>query len=265
MFAHAFLIQALIGAVLSALSLALFSPWVTLRRISYMGEALSHIAFAGIAIALLAGLAITPVTLVFVVAIALAIPRISRFRGLEEANTITIFLSVSMALGIILVSIRKGYTFDLAGYLFGNILLVDSSGLWQLAALLAVNLAFCLIFFKELFYMSYNPAMAEFFGIRARLVDALFMALLAVNIVLNVRSAGIILVTAQLILPAATAFNLARRIIPAVFLCVGIALVAALGGFALSWSFDLPTGACIVLAEFVLFLLSLLAPSRMRN
>lgn len=259
MFGHNFLVQALIGSVLSALTLALFAPWVTLRRISYMGEALSHIAFAGIAIALFAGLAVTPVTLIFVALIAPLISRLSKRRGLEEANTITIFLSVSMALGIILVSLRKGYTFDLAGYLFGNILLVSSTELWQLGLLLIVNLSFCLVFFKELFYMAYNADMAAFFGIRARLVDSLFMVLLAINIVLNVRSAGIILVTAQLILPAATAFNLARRITPAIFLSVGIALLAALGGFALSWSFDLPTGACIVITEFVLYLLSLRA------
>lgn len=265
MFGHAFLIQALAGSLLSALTLALFAPWVTLRRISYMGEALSHIAFAGIAIALFAGLAVTPITLIFVAVIAPLISRLSRRGGLEEANTITIFLSVSMALGIILVSLRKGYTFDLAGYLFGNILLVSSGELWQLAALLLVNLLFCLAFFKELFYMAYNPRMAEFFGIRTRLVDGLFMVLLAVNIVLNVRSAGIILVTAQLILPAATAFNLARRITPAIVISVLVALLAALGGFALSWSFDLPTGACIVLTEFLLYLLSLRAAPSRRN
>ena len=124
-----FLIRALLGAILSSVSLALFSPFVTLRRVSYLGEALSHIAFAGIAIAFVLGLHTQAVTLVFVMAVALAIGRLSQKYKLEEANTITIFLSVSMALGIILISLRNVYTFDLASYLFGNVLMVSTSDL----------------------------------------------------------------------------------------------------------------------------------------
>ena len=118
-----FLVHALLAALLSSVCLALFSPFVTLRRVSYLGEALSHIAFAGIALALLLGLNLQFTTLLFVIAVALAITWLARRRQLQEANTITIFLSVSMALGIILISLRRGYSFDLASYLFGNVLL----------------------------------------------------------------------------------------------------------------------------------------------
>lgn len=151
-----FLLHALFASVLSSLSLALFSPFVTLRKVSYLGEALSHIAFAGIALALLLGLHLQLVTLIFVVGVALAITWLSRRHQLQEANAITIFLSVSMALGIVLISLRRGYTFDLANYLFGNVLLASPGEIWQLGILSAVNLAFIIFFFKELFYLSYN-------------------------------------------------------------------------------------------------------------
>lgn len=257
-----FLIQAVLAAVLSSLSLSLFSPFVTLRRISYMGEALSHIAFAGIAIALLWGLNLQLTTLVVVVAVSLAVSWLARRFKLGEGNSLTIFLSVSMALGIILVSLRKGYSFDLASYLFGNVLLISKAELWELGFLCLLNLAFIAGFYKELFYLSYNAEMAQFYRIPAIRVNRLFMILLALNIVINLRAAGIILVSAQLILPAAAAFNLVGRLDRAVICSALFAVVSALAGFALSWWLDLPTGASIVLLEFLLFLASL-AGSRM--
>ncbi|MCB5247267.1 MAG: metal ABC transporter permease [Candidatus Cloacimonetes bacterium] len=252
-----FLLYALLAALLSSVCLALFSPFVTLRRVSYLGEALSHIAFAGIALALLLGLNLQLTTLLFVIAIALAITWLARRRQLQEANTITIFLSVSMALGIILISLRRGYTFDLASYLFGNVLLASSADLWQLSALLLADLGFIIFFYKELFYLSYNAEMARFYRLPADLVNRLFMILLAANIVITLRAAGIILVSAQLILPASTAFNLVRRLDHAVALSALIAILAAAGGFALSWWLNLPTGANIVLLEFLFYLSSL--------
>lgn len=258
MFAYAFLVNALLAAMLSSLSLALFSPFVTLRRISYMGEALSHIAFAGIAIALILGLNMQISTLIFVTGVSLAIGWLARKHQLDEANTITIFLSVSMALGIVLISLKQGYTFDLASYLFGNVLLVSSADIRALGALALTNLAFILLFYKEMFYLSYNMDMARFFRLRTGLVNHLFLILLAVNIVINLKAAGIILVTAQLILPAATAFNLVRRLSPAIAVSAIVAFMASLGGFALSWWANLPTGASIVLMEFCLFIISLI-------
>lgn len=255
---YSFLVNALLAALLSSVSLALFSPFVTLRRVSYMGEALSHIAFAGIAMAILLGWNMQLTTLIFVIAVSLAISWFSRRYKLEEANTITIFLSVSMALGIILISLNTRYTFDLASYLFGNVLLVSHSDLWQLGLICAVNLIFITSLYKELFYLSYNADLARFYRLPATAVNNLFLILLAANIVINLRAAGIILVSAQLILPAATALNLVKRLDHAVLCSVLISLIAALGGFALSWWLNLPTGASIVLLEFFLYLFSLL-------
>lgn len=254
---YGFLLTAVLAAVLSSVSLALFSPFVTLRRISYLGEALSHIAFAGIAFALLLGWNLHWTTLVFVVLVSLAISWLAKRHKLAEANAITIFLSVSMALGIVLISLRKGYNFDLASYLFGNVLLVSQAELWQLGGLVTLNLAFIAGLYKELFYLSYNAEMAQFYRLPANLVNRLFMILLAANIVINLRAAGIILVSAQLILPASTAFNLVRRLDHAVLCSALLAIFAAVAGFALSWWLDLPTGASIVLLEFVLYLASL--------
>ncbi len=258
MFSYTFMLYALLGSLLSGLSLAIFAPYVTLRKISYMGEALSHIAFAGIALAVLTGMHLTFTTLVFVMAVALAISWLARKHKLQEANTISIFLSVSMALGMILISLSKNYSFDLASYLFGNVLLITRSELIALAILAVLNLAFVLIFYKELFYLTYNAEMSRVFRIRINPVNRLFMLLLAANIVINLKSAGIILVTAQLILPSVIAFNLVESLPKAIGMSVLIALISAFMGFFFSFRFNLPTGATIVLFEALLFILSLI-------
>lgn len=257
MFEFRFMMNALIGAVLSGLSLAIFAPYVTLRKISYMGEALSHIAFAGIAIAIVLGWNLTLSTLIFVVGIALAIGWLARKHNLQEANTISIFLSVSMALGIILISSSKNYSFDLASYLFGNVLLVTGGEIRSLAVLSLLNIAFVITFYKELFYLTYNAEMSRVFRIRTGTVNQLFLVLLAANIVINLKSAGIILVTAQLILPAVSAFNIVRRLHYAILVSMGIAMFSAVIGFSASFLLNLPTGATIVLFEAVVYFITL--------
>lgn len=257
-----FIIVALIGAIFSGISLAVFAPYVTLRRISYMGEALSHIAFAGIAIALISGMNLTLGAWIFVSIVALLISWLSRKEKIQEANTITIFLSLSMALGIVLISLSKNYAFDLSSYLFGNVLLISISEVWALGILNVLNILFILIFYKELFYLSYNPEMAKVFRIRATFIDYLFYLLLAANIVLNLKSAGIILVTAQLILPAVIAFNLASRLGWIILISAIAAVLSALIGFYLSFVFDLPTGATIVIVQASMYALSFIFKRR---
>ncbi len=262
MFEFQFMLIALGGALLSGFSLALFSPFVTLRRISYMGEALSHIAFAGIAIALVMGWNMGITSLIFVSSISLAIGYLSRTKRIDETNSITIFLSVSMALGIILISLKRGYTFDLASYLFGNVLLISPGELLQLGILSLVNLAFILYYYKELFYLTYNMDIARVYRVRTELVNGIFLVLLASNIVINLKSAGIILVSAQLILPAVISANFSNRLHVRIMLCVVISLISAFCGFLLSWWMNLPTGATIVIFEFILYLLSQLKSKR---
>lgn len=257
-----FLITALLGAILSGISLAIFAPYVTLRRISYLGEALSHIAFAGIAIAIISGMNLTLGALIFVSAVAMGISWLSEHHKIQEANTITIFLSLSMALGIILISLSRNYSFDLSSYLFGNVLLISLSELWFLGGLNVLNIAFVIFFYKELFYLSYNPEMAKVFRIRTQGVDKMFYILLAANIVFNLKSAGIILVTAQLILPAVIAFNLVQKLHTAIITAVITAIICAIAGFAASFALNLPTGATIVVCQALLYALSFLFKRR---
>ncbi|MCB5230515.1 MAG: metal ABC transporter permease [Candidatus Cloacimonas sp.] len=257
-FQYKFLINAFIGALLAAAATSLLSVFITLKKISFLGEAFSHIAFAGIALSFLIGTEMTLTTLLFVLIVAVLIAIISKYYQYQEANIITIFLSVSMAIGIILVNLNKDYILDLGSYLFGNVLLVSKGDLIFLSILIVANLAFVILFFKELFYLTYNFNIAKLYGVPVNLVYYLFILLLAVNIVVSVKIVGVIMITAQLILPGISALNLTRSVRKAIFYSFIIAEVGAIGGFYISYRYNLPSGSSIVLLTFLIFILTLL-------
>ena len=253
-----FLRIAFAGAVLSALSTALLSVFVALRKISFMSDALAHVSFAGVAISLLiGGSGFGLWAVVIVVFVALLIGYLSRHHRLNEANTSTVFLSVAMAAAIILIRVNKNYTFDLAGYLFGDILLITASDVTALAVLLGINIIFLFSFFKEIYYMTYNAEMAAVCRIPVGLLHYLFLVILAVNIVLTVKVAGIVLVSAQLVIPGLTALNLVRSVRRAVVLACVFSAGGSISGFLAADAFNLPLGAAIVIVLFGFFLLSL--------
>jgi zinc transport system permease protein len=256
-FEYRFLRYALIAAFLSAAATSQLSVFVTLKKVSFLGEAFSHMAFAGIALALLLGTEMTLTTLAFVIAAAVLIGIVSKYYHYQEANVITIFLSVAMAIGIILISLNKNYTPDLVSYLFGNILLLTKADLYYLGILFIINSLFITLFFKEMFYLTYNYSVAKIYNIRADLVYYIFTILLAVNIVISVKIVGIILITAQLILPGISALNLTKKIKTAIFYSFFFAEIGAIGGFLISYNLNLPSGSCIVILLFIVFIITL--------
>lgn len=256
---YSFLKSALAGALLSAFSTSLLSVFISLKKISFMSNTLAHMAFAGIALGLLLNVSVTGAALVFVLFVTLIIGFMEKRYRLNESDTTTIFLSVSMALALVLIRLKKGYTQDFTNYLFGNILLISPTDIKILIFLGLLNLLFLLLFFKEIFYMTYNRDMAFIYKIPVTPISYLFLVFLALNIVLSVKITGIILVTAQFILPGATALNLTRNLKKAVPLSTLLALFSGLTGFFLSYYLNMPSGATIVLTMFFVFLLSLLS------
>lgn len=264
-FSSGFLLTALYGALLSSTGLAVISVFVSLRRISYMSEAFSHIAFAGIALAFLLGMSFNTVSLLFVIVISIAIGFLGQRFKIEKSNLTVIFLSVSMAAGMIFISLNKGLSIDITGYLFGNILLITKHDIIPLVVLLIINIVFISLFFKELFYISYNEESSNILQIKVKLVNILFLMLLALNIVVSVKIVGAILITAHAVLPGMIALNLTRKIKLAIFLSVVSSILCSFAGFLLSYLLDLPTGATIVIVLFVLFIVSLTLKNPLRN
>jgi zinc transport system permease protein len=252
-----YLLTAFAASLMCALASGLLSPYVVLRKASYASEAFAHIAFAGMAFAFLLDLPYGLVALLFVAAVAYLIGRASARFAFAEVNLTTIFLAVSMALGVLFLSMKEGYVPDIADYLFGNILLVADSDLIFLSLLIFCDIVWLSFFARPLYYISYNEEIAAVCRIPVRLVSVGFLVLLACNILVIVKIAGVILVTAGLVLPGATALFMTRNMRYALVFAVVISLAAAVSGFFLSLAADIPMGVAVVLIQFGVFIIAL--------
>lgn len=205
------------------------------------------------------------VAIPFCLATALSIGWVSRRARISEDTAIGIFFAGTMALGILFVGLTRGYTVDLFGYLFGSILSVSNSDLWLILGLGLGVIGIVGLFFKELLFLSFDEEMAKVSGLPVTGLYYLLLILIALTIILSIKIAGIILVSALLVIPAAAAFQLTRRFKTMMLLSVLIGVVSGVTGLFVSYQLDLASGATIVLVAMVIFGLCFgLSPKRRR-
>ena len=251
---------ALVAAILVGGLCSVLSVYVVLRGMSFIGQGISHAAFGGIALGLLlfggtsaAGLPTSLVTAAFCLAVAVAIGVISRKGQVSADSAIGVFFPFSMALGVLFVSLRKLYTADLMTYLFGSILAVTRTDLIMMAVLAALILGFIAFSYKELIYYSFDPEMTWASGLPAGVMHYALLTMLALTIVASVKVVGVVLVSAFLVIPGATARLMCRRFSPMMGVAVAFGVLSALLGLYISHLWDVPTGATVVLTQFVVF------------
>jgi len=199
------------------------------------------------------------IALIYTLCSALGIVWIRKRANLAADTVIGIFFAVSVALGIMLMSLAQAnLQIELSSILFGSILSVGPSELIILAILSAISLVFFVRFWPALAYSTFDEELAQSDGINVARLEYLLFALAAVVIVASVKFVGIILMAANLVIPAATAKLLSKSLSQMTILSVVIAVIASIGGLLLSYFSDVPSGSTIVLLEAGFFLLALL-------
>lgn len=261
----AFIQRALVGGLLVVVMLSLLSFFIVLRRISFAGVGISHSALGGVAIGLALGTATTLVTTVFCVGVALLIGFISRRGRLREDAAIGITFSGTMALGIVVIALSGGYLASLFSVLFGSVLAVSTTDIYVIAGYCAAVVAFVGIFFKPLLHASFDEEMARAAGTPVAFLHYALLVLIALAIVASIKLVGIVLVSALLVLPAATGHQVARTYRSVLAVSVASAVASLVAGLALSYRFDLPSGATIVLCACAIFFACLAASPRRRK
>ena len=204
LFALGFMQRAFAAGILVALLCAVFSVFVVLKRLSFIGVGISHSAFGGVALGFLLGLSPSLTAILFSGGVALLIGLVNRKGRLHEDTAIGIFFSLTMALGIFLIGISQRYNVDLFGYLFGNILAITRGDLLLVVILVPIVLAFVFSIFKELLFISFDEEVATVSGVPVGPIYYLFLLAMAVTIVIAIKLIGIVLVSALLVLPGAT-------------------------------------------------------------
>ncbi len=253
---HALVAGVLVGAVCSALSV-----YVVLRRMAFIGQGISHAAFGGVALGLYlfqdsassSDMAVNITTAVFCVAVAVLIGVASKRRLVSADSAIGIFFAAAMALGVILVALRERYTADVMTYLFGSILAVTPGDVASIVVLSTLVFLALAVFYKELLYYTFDERMAAASGLPVGFLHYLLLVMLALTIVVSVKVVGIVLVSAFLVIPGATARLLARSFSSMMALSLVIGVFSAMAGLVASHYAKLPSGATVVVTQFLIF------------
>lgn len=254
MLSHEFMLRALAAGIVIGTLCAVMSVFIVLKRMSFIGVGVSHSAFGGVALGAFLGVNLTFSMLVFSCFVALVIGWLSRRGGVYEDVSIGVVFSSSMAFGVVLLGLMKGYQIDLFSYLFGSILAVTNGDLAiALTALAAVGGAVVYLF-KEFLAYCFDEEWARVVGVNVdRTQDALLL-LTAVTIVVSVKLLGIVLVSALLVIPGAIGYALVENYRRQFVISIAAALASVVSGLTLSYYVDVASGATIVLSSALLFL-----------
>jgi zinc transport system permease protein len=247
-----FMQRALIAGLLIGLVAGYYGAFVVQRGLSFLGDGLAHAAFGGVALALLLNTEPLWVAVPFTVAVALAITWVRERTELGFDTAIGVFFSLSVALGIVFLSLKKTYTADVYGYLFGSILSVAWSDLWVTGALALATLATWRVW-PRWAYATFDRelAMTDHRGVTRD--DYLLSVLIAVAVVVAVKVVGIVLIAAFLVIPAASARLFTRSFASMALVSMGIGMGSSVVGLFLSYALDIPSGATVILVQSAVF------------
>jgi len=248
---HAAMVAVLVGVLAPTVGV-----WVVLRRLAYLGDAMSHGTLAGVAGAYLIGASITVGALAAGVTMGLLVAVLPRQRRVSEDSAIGVVETLMFASGVILVSRNDSIGVDLTHFLFGQIVTATRhdlavNGLLTLVALLLVGVAF-----RDLRMTTFDPAHAAQVGIPVGAIGTVLIVLISITVVVSLSTVGLLMSVAMLITPAAAARLVTHQVPTMTVVAVGIGVASALGGLTLSYHFSTPPGPTIAVVTVGWFALA---------
>ena len=250
-------LRSLLAVVMVGIVCAVVGTYVVLKGLAFIGDAVSHAAFPGVVAAYILGGSYFVGAAIAAVSTAIATRYITRRGDLRADTSIGVLFAGMFALGIFMFSTIRGYVGDLFSFLVGNVLAISPTDLVALVVLASATLAIVAVLWKELLYATFDPLGAAASGLKVEGLEYLFLALVAMTIVISLQAVGIILVVAMLVTPPAAAQLLTVRFGRLVGLAVVISVGSSVLGLYLSFWLDVASGATIVLTQTMVFLLAL--------
>lgn len=255
---YEFIRRALITGSFIALACSILGVLLVLRRFSLIGDGLAHVTFGSVAIGLLLKQHPLHVSIPIVMLSSLGILKLTEKAKLYGDAAIGIVSSLGIAGGILIASIAGGFNVDLFSYLFGNILAISKAEVFTSIALSLVVLLTIFLFYKEHFSTTFDEEFAKISGINTKKINSILVLLTGITVVLAMRVVGIMLTSALLILPAVTALQIARGFKNTMAISSIIAISSVIIGIYISFMMNLPTGATIVMTNFLFFVTAFL-------
>src|SRR5689334_22846521 len=266
LFAYDFMQRSLLAAAMVGGLCSVIGVFVVLRGLAFMGAGTAHAAFAGVALGFLMGWPPLLMALLFGLATVWTTGWVEEKGRMKLDVSIGILYTATMALAILFIGLMKNYNAEVYGYLFGSVLSVTGEELQIIAGLSVLVLGLLLLFSKELYFIAFDQEMAEASGVPARRIFFLLLTLVALTVVVSLKTVGAILVFAMILIPASTAYQLTHSLSTLTWYSVIIGITCSVAGVLLSAVWDIPSGPAIVLLSTLIFFLSvLLSPKRLRQ
>jgi len=251
---YEFFRNALLAGLLASIACGIIGSYVVVKRMVALSGGISHAAFGGIGLGYFLGFDPILGAVGFALAVSTGIG-ILREKAVQNLDTlIGAVWAAGMALGILFISLTPGYAPDLFSYLFGNILLVPQGDLLLMAVLALVIIGTVIIVYSPLLAVTFDEEYARVMNLPVTALMLLLLGLTALTVVMLIRVVGIILVIALLTLPAAIAREYAGEMRRMMVLAVAGGMIFTFSGIWLSYLFDIPSGATIILVSVVAYL-----------
>lgn len=259
---YPFMQRAFAAGLIIALLAAMSGSFIVLRRYSLLSETLAHVSLVGVSVGLLFGLSPLWMAVAASLIASWLIEYLRSVHGMYSDSILAIFLSGSLALAIVIVSISGSFNASLFSYLFGSILSVSNEDLMIMSFFGAIAMALLVLFFKELYFIAFDEEVARTSGIRVLALNFMLVSIIAVIIALSIRVVGTLLIGALMVIPPVAAIRFGMGFFKTTLLSIAIALISVIIGLSASYFFSLPSGAAIVLCLLVIFVLALIVNRR---
>ncbi len=264
--AYDFIQRSLLAAAMVGGLCSIIGVFVVLRGLAFVGAGTSHAAFAGVALGYLIGWPPLLLAIVFGLATIWITGWVEERGRMKLDVSIGILYTTTMALGILFIGLMKTYNAEVYGYLFGSVLSVTPEELRIIGALSVLVLSLLLLFAKELYFIAFDQEMAEASGVPARQMFFLLLTLVALTVVVSLKTVGAILVFAMILIPASTAYQLTHSLTTLTLYSACIGITTSVLGVLISAIWDIPSGPAIVLlATAIFFATVVLSPKRVRR
>lgn len=250
-----FILRGIVVGSLIAISSSFLGIYLVLKKHSMIGDGLAHVSFATVAIALLLNKSPLLVSIPLVILSSFLILKLNEKADIHGDAAIGLISSLAVAVGVLISSISKGFNVDLFSYLFGSILVISKMDLILSIILSILVILLIFIFYNSLFATTYDEEFAKVLGINSKFINYLISILTSITVVLGIRIVGTMLISSMIIFPTATALQVSNSFHSTILISTTVSVISVILGTLMSYILNLPTGATIVIANGVFFLL----------
>lgn len=246
--------RALISGAVISLVCSVVGLFLVLRRHSLFGDAMSHVAFGGIAIGLFTKM--YPLWTAFIVSVlaAIGITKLREFTKIPADSAVALLLSSGLAVGVVLISLSNGFTLDLYSFLFGSILLISIQDMVTSIAFCAAVLILMSIVYKKLMYITFDEEQAKVSGLDVGKLNYFFVVLASITVITSIRLVGVLLISSLIVIPNITAMMFGKGFKKTALISALVGAFSVLSGITISYVLNLAPGGTIVLISVGTFL-----------